>query len=286
MTDNNSFESFIQDTNNMTILSEDMAMDDSSHMAQEEPEAAKELAARQLDQLDKHMEAKLCKLVGQFHELVMNGSDASVLSQAQTEIDQTSALLERLSHYRGRDTFKTPKNQTEGSTISLRDIPKFQLAGQTVKQVIRKKFDSFDRQLEMGSLVFTMQMSQHESVLDYGIHFQKACREGGVQENANLAMRFMRSLTPDLQAKVKLAWFARHTEMPQTIEQTKSTKTNAKICRHCGKDWSYNHKCKEYFSSDEYRKKQAQEFAIKSLKATSLDPMEHIANTLENVSFE
>ncbi|KAL0073341.1 hypothetical protein F4703DRAFT_1799754 [Phycomyces blakesleeanus] len=98
---------------------------------------------------------------------------------------------------------------THGKDISWNDM----------KDIITKKFDSFNRQLEMGSLVFTMTMGPNESILNYGIKFQKACREGGVKENTNLAMRFMSSLTPELSSNVKLAWFAQYSEMSQMIEQ-------------------------------------------------------------------
>ncbi|KAL0077041.1 hypothetical protein F4703DRAFT_1933798 [Phycomyces blakesleeanus] len=74
-------------------------------------------------------------------------------------------------------------------------------------------------ELEMGSRMLTMTMGPNESILDYGMRFQKACREDGPIGVFVDAMIFMSSLYPDLCTNIKLAWFARHTEMPQTIEQ-------------------------------------------------------------------
>ncbi|KAL0088992.1 hypothetical protein J3Q64DRAFT_1697263 [Phycomyces blakesleeanus] len=130
-----------------------------------------------------------------------------ILTAGKTNIDSAWKICLPMSFDHDHDTWY--KSNLQGKDISWNDV----------KDIITKKFDSFDRQLEMASLVFTRIMGPNKSILDYGIKFQKACREGGVKENANLAMRFMSSLTPELSSNVKLAWFARYSEMPQTIKQ-------------------------------------------------------------------
>ncbi|KAL0093309.1 hypothetical protein F4703DRAFT_1789745 [Phycomyces blakesleeanus] len=72
---------------------------------------------------------------------------------------------------------------------------------------------------QMGSLVFIMVMEHDESVMGYSTRFQKACCKGNVQDSNHLAMRFLTSLTPELVANVKLAWFACHNDMSQSVEQ-------------------------------------------------------------------
>ncbi|KAL0074482.1 hypothetical protein F4703DRAFT_1798930 [Phycomyces blakesleeanus] len=130
-----------------------------------------------------------------------------ILTAGKTNIDSAWKICLPMSFDHDHDTWY--KSNLQGKDISWNDV----------KDIITKKFDSFDRQLEMASLVFTRIMGPNKSILDYGIKFQKACREGGVKENANLAMRFMSSLTLELSSNVKLAWFARYSEMPQTIKQ-------------------------------------------------------------------
>ncbi|KAL0074247.1 hypothetical protein J3Q64DRAFT_1853747 [Phycomyces blakesleeanus] len=130
-----------------------------------------------------------------------------ILTAGKTNIDSAWKIWLPMSFDHDHDTWY--ESNLQGKDISWNDM----------KDIITKKFDSFNRQLEMGSLVFTMTMGPNESILNYGIKFQKACREGGVKENTNLAMRFMSSLTPELSSNVKLAWFAQYSEMSQMIEQ-------------------------------------------------------------------
>ncbi|KAL0073417.1 hypothetical protein F4703DRAFT_1799716 [Phycomyces blakesleeanus] len=64
-----------------------------------------------------------------------------------------------------------------------------------------------------------MVIEEDESIIDYGTRFQKACHEGNIQDSNHLAMRFLSSLTSNLSANVKLAWFASHSKMPQLVKQ-------------------------------------------------------------------
>ncbi|OAD71902.1 hypothetical protein PHYBLDRAFT_146881 [Phycomyces blakesleeanus NRRL 1555(-)] len=96
-----------------------------------------------------------------------------------------------------------------------------------------------------------MVIEEDESIIDYGTRFQKACHEGNIQDSNHLAMRFLSSLTSNLSANVKLAWFASHSKMPQLVKQELTLASS-----------------------------------IAAVKPSNTDAIEHITSMLEHVSFE
>ncbi|KAL0089017.1 hypothetical protein J3Q64DRAFT_1882681 [Phycomyces blakesleeanus] len=95
-----------------------------------------------------------------------------------------------------------------------------------------------------------MVIEEDESIIDYGTRFQKACHEGNIQDSNHLAMRFLSSLTSNLSANVKLAWFASHSKMPQLVKQELTLASS-----------------------------------IAAVKPSNTDAIEHITSMLEHVSF-
>ncbi|KAL0084191.1 hypothetical protein F4703DRAFT_1794657 [Phycomyces blakesleeanus] len=171
-------------------------------MIMEEPnQDIKKQAKTKLVQLIDSAEIKLCTLMVQLNQESMDNPDSPVLESIQREMDVTNALLDRLQQYQRCNMFQDPKVSPDGISISFRDIPKFQIMGNNQARPISIQHEKF------GCQCLSTMIMMH------------ACREGGVKENANLAMRFMSSLTPELSSNIKLAWFAQYLEMPQTIEQ-------------------------------------------------------------------
>ena len=93
------------------------------------------------------------------------------------------------------------------------------LTWQEAQKVFRKRFESIDRRLAMATEAYNMVMLPTESVLDFGVRFQKAVREGGLIDHEGLAFRLLASLLPHIRENVQVAWHGRYgKELPKSYE--------------------------------------------------------------------
>ncbi|KAJ8651356.1 hypothetical protein O0I10_013136 [Lichtheimia ornata] len=79
-----------------------------------------------------------------------------------------------------------------------------------VCKVVRKRFKATDTELAKATEVYTMTMKSGESISDYGDRFHNAAREGNLQNDQGLAMRFLASLPDHIQDNVRIVWHSRH----------------------------------------------------------------------------
>ncbi|OAD66988.1 hypothetical protein PHYBLDRAFT_174695 [Phycomyces blakesleeanus NRRL 1555(-)] len=227
---------------------EDLNEEDAEYIRQ------KETAANQLDQLMSKTEIKIFQQVALLHKQFANNCKAETVNNTQKTISQMSQLIERLSHYCTRKTFQGKHKNHEGVHISFRDIPKFQVQGHRVRHPKEPIFESISHYLSAIQKVLSAGRTpinqawktwllvafDHDHNTWYKQHLQ------GQDLNWEQV-----NLTPELVANVKLAWFACHNDMSQSVEQFLSL---------------------------------ANIMAI-AIKQKHTDPMEHITSTLESAFF-
>ncbi|KAL0080599.1 hypothetical protein F4703DRAFT_1796018 [Phycomyces blakesleeanus] len=192
----------INKTSGNKLRSEDTVMED---LNEENAECIrqKETDANQLDQLRTKTELKIFKQVALLHEQFANNCEAETV-QGHRARHPKELILESVLHYLSAlqkvlSAGRIPIDQAWKTWLLVvfdhdhnmwyeQYLEEQDLNWEQVKQVVQNKFNSFDRQLEMGSLVFTMVMEHNESVMYYSTCFQKACRKGNVQDSNHLAM--------------------------------------------------------------------------------------------------
>lgn len=87
-------------------------------------------------------------------------------------------------------------------------------------KVILKRFTAADQQMHKAKEAYTMMQLPAESVADYGIRFMNAAREGGLEDNHNLAIRFLTSLQDRIQENVQVAWIGkRGSHKPKRVSE-------------------------------------------------------------------
>ncbi|KAJ8651402.1 hypothetical protein O0I10_013059 [Lichtheimia ornata] len=87
-------------------------------------------------------------------------------------------------------------------------------------KIILKRFTAADQQMHKAKEAYTMVQLPAKSVADYGIRFMNAAREGGLEDNHNLAIRFLTSLQDRIQENVQVAWIGkRGSHRPKRVSE-------------------------------------------------------------------
>ncbi|KAJ8651359.1 hypothetical protein O0I10_013130 [Lichtheimia ornata] len=89
-----------------------------------------------------------------------------------------------------------------------------------VCKIVKKRFQAIDTELAKATEVYNMTMRPGEDVVEYGTRFRNAAREGGLDDNQGLAMRFLASLHHHIQDNVSVVWHAHHHKRkPKNLEE-------------------------------------------------------------------